>query len=401
MSNLLVKIGKEELKIEKEIFCALLNFPSIKHYKSYEKAISTNEISLFDLKDLARRAYVPYPLFFASQEKVDKQIKDQNKNIFDKLPTKSEMQIGFRGNTEKEDIELIIKDLARKQEFLKKRVLTIEKDNIFVGSVSKMMADRLPIEGIAKNIRGYFGIDLNDMRKLPKAGVVEYLCKKIEEKNILISMSSHDYMPQNLNKELELSGMCVKDKKFPYIFINTRDGDDKPLILETDGRKIFTILSMLVCIGMNKFILNTKSGKQKDRSLRIVFAIDGEILIPANDLNGVIVRNIDDLKKYATSFKVTPSMLLLRLRDLRLIERTKANEYKSILSDELKSSNPPIKHQPTQTNGYAKYNGEKLSRQIIRAHNSGKITFDEVKNILFRRGKMDTGLYQEYSRKFN
>lgn len=400
MSEIIVKIGREEISIKTEVFLVLLDLPSIKERKAYKLAISSQKITLADLKMLAKKAYIPYPLFFASSENIKKQIDNSNKILFDKFPTKDEMHVGFRGSMKKENIELIIKDLARKQEFLKKRILISEIDNQFVGYISKMIVNEVVNKDIAEKVRKYFDIDLRQIRKFSKTDVLKYLCRKLEEKNILVSFSSYDFMPQNIDRNLGLSGICIKDKKFPYIFINTRDGDKKPLILETEGRKIFTLISMVVSIGMNKFMLSMKKGIKKDDSLKRVFSLTGEFLIPSEDLDSVVIKNIEDIKKYASLFKVTPSMFLVRLRESGVIGKSKIDQYKSELLNEIVSVKPGQKRSPLQINGYGKYNGEKFSHEVVRAYNSKKISPEEAKNILFRRGRVEQNLLQEYSSKY-
>ncbi|MES2224901.1 MAG: hypothetical protein V4478_02845 [Patescibacteria group bacterium] len=400
MDDFYIKIGNERIRIDKTIFVTLLDLSPIKQYVSYKDAVLANEISLVKLKDLAAKANVPYPLFFAKKEKVIKQLKDKEKNLFDKLPTKTEAQVGARGNMKTSDIELIVKDLARKQEFLKTRILQTEPDNAFIGHIAKMVKTGVSDVKVAEKVREYFEIDLAELRGLSKAKVIGYLCGKAENKNILVSISSYNFMPQNIQREVQVSGICVKDKKFPFIFINTRDGDEEPLILESEGRQIFSIISMMVCIGMNKFILNMKSGKTKDESLKKVYALTAEILIPAADLNGVKINNIDDLKQQAQFFKVTPSMLLVRLKELRLISKPVADACRDKLINEIKNAQSSPKHQPSLVNGYGKYNGHKFSQEVVRAYASGKISHDEVKNVLFRKGKMDTLLFQQYYNQF-
>lgn len=400
MKDFFVKVRSEKVRIDKRVFLSLLDLSPIKQYVAYEKAVASNEISLEDLKDLSRRADVPYPLFFATKDKVDEQIKDKDKNLFYKLPSKNEMQLGSRGAIKGRDVELIVKDLGRKQEFLKNRVLQTSEDNVFIGSIARRLIEKASNEKIAEEVRDYFGIKLGELRKMSKDRVLSYLCNKIEGKNILVSFSSHNYMPQNMAKELELSGICIKDKKFPYIFINTRDGDKEPLILETSGRQIFTVVSMLVSIGMNKFILSTKRGQIKKPTYKKIFAITGEILIPQKDLMMVDIKNIDEVKQYAQSFKVTPSMLVARLEELGLIGKAVAGLYRKKLSEELAGIKLGTPRQPSQVTGYKKYNGEKLSHEITHAYEGKKVSYDETKNILFRKGKMDTSLFREYIAKF-
>lgn len=396
MSGFYIKIGRDRLEIDKAVFLILLDLSPIKNYVAYEEAVAQNEISFTDLKDLAEKADVPYPLFFASKAIVDKHIKDNEKNLFDKLPTKSEAQVGVRGNLKRGEMDLIVKDLARKQEFLKNRILTQEQDNDYIGEIAKQIKQGASRKNVAEYIRSYFKIDLQELRDLSKKKVIDYLCTKIEDKNILVSISSYNFMPQNIARDVGASAICVKDKKFPYIFINTREGDEHPLFLESDGRQIFSIISMLVAVGMNKFILNMKSGNIKNRSLKQVYSITAEILIPEDDLKEIIVGNIDDIKQGANLFKVTPSMLLVRLRELGLIAEPLADAISKKLFEELEQATPVRKNQPTLVNGHGKYNGGKFSRESVRAYYAGKVSASDIKNSLFRKNRMNAFLFDQY-----
>jgi Zn-dependent peptidase ImmA (M78 family) len=400
MQKFYVKIKKDKVEIDPKVFFLLLDISYVQEYSAYKKAVSENEISFSDLKDLAEKAGIPYPLFFASQRVINIQIKDKEKELYQKIPSKSEISLNFRGRMKPSDIELIVRDLARKQEFIKKRILPATKNNLFIGSVVKEMALGYTDKEIAGNIRKYFNINLDDLRKMSKNDALNYLFKKVEDRNILISLSSYHYMPQEISKDLYLSGFCVKDKKFPYIFINNRDGDENPKILEPSGRQIFTLLAMLVSIGMNKFILSMKNGEIKVSNKKKIYSIVGEILIPKNDLKGVAIKDIDDLKKYSTAFKVTPSMLIVRLRELNLISKPFADYCSSALKKEIEKKEKHYKT-PKPATGYGKYNGDKFSREVILAHKQKKISQDETKNILFRRGKMNPLLLNEYIRKYS
>ena len=401
MDKFFIKIKTEKVEIDKKVFLSLLNISHVKEYSSYKNAITDNEISLSHLKDLSEKADTPYPLFFAPLNIVNKQIKDKENELNQKLPSKKEIRLAFRGKMKSNDIELIVKDLARKQEFLK-RILPMTPENSFVGSVSHKIIMGVSNKDIAKNIRDYFKIDLNHIRNIPKDDVLNYLFKKAEKKNILISLSSYHYMPQEISKDLYLSGFCVKDKKFPYIFINTRDGDETPIILETSGRQIFTLIAMIVSIGMNKFVLSMKEGQVKSSSQKRIYSIVGEILIPENDLTIIKINDVDDIKKYAKSFKVTPSMLVMRLKESNFMSRDTANLYLNILYKEIKEIESKKKYynNTKPVNGFGKYNGERFSHEVVIAHKARKVSLIEAKNILFRKGKMDNTLFNEYINKF-
>jgi len=400
MSALLVKLHKQTIFIEKEVFLSLLDLSPIQEYKDYLDAVTNNEITFENLKILATKAGVPYPLFFAPKAIVDKQLADKDKNIFEKIPSKNEMRMSSRGKMELKDIEVIVKDLSRKQDFLKSRILPQTKANTFIGSVASKIKDNTPLEKIATDIRDYLGIDLFKLRNGSKEKVLQYICACAENKDILISFSSANFMPQKISKQVEFSGICIKDKKFPYIFINTRDDEKKPKILETAGRQIFTLLTMLVYIGMGEFILSNKSGKAKDDPFKKAFSIAGEIIIPKEDLVGVSISNLEQLKQKAYFFRVTPSMLLYRLQENKIISPGVANAYRQTLAQEVKKAEPIHRHQPLQKNGYGKYNGERFSREVVKAFKSNSISQIEVKNILFRKNKMEPSLLQEYIQKY-
>lgn len=400
MNEIKVKVGKNIVEISKRVFISLLNSSYVREYVAYKHALRDGEISFEELKTLASKGAVPYPLFFAPLSQVEMQIIDNDENLFQKLPSKDEIRLIGRGGFHVEDVMLIAKDLARKQEFLKKRVLPEVPPNIFIGYIGKKVKQNQPISEIANDIRNYLGIDLNVLRSKSKAEVIRYIVECAENRNILVSFSSYNFMPQNLSRELGLSGLCIKDKQFPFIFINNRDGDQRPKILETEGRQTFTLVMMLTCLAMNRFVLSSKKPSRQDSLSKKIFQIAGEILVPRIDLVDVEIIDIDDLKKEATRFKVTPSMFLSRMSECKLITSSLARSLRKVLEAELKSIPESPKHQPLMENGYAKYNGNRFSKEIINAFRNKKISISELKNILFLRTKVGPDLIDKYSKKF-
>ncbi|MBU3668859.1 MAG: hypothetical protein FGM57_02745 [Candidatus Taylorbacteria bacterium] len=400
MNKLIVKVDKREVEIDRQSFVELIDFPPVRELKAYKDALDENRISFNDLRGLALKSDIPYPLFFAPRKVVVAQIDRKNRLIQEKIPTKEELSLVSRGSLKVEDVELIVRDLSRRQEFLKRRVLPNTVINSYVGSIAKDAKRGVSIDALASKIRNSLNIDLNYMRTLPKTKVLEYLCRQSEKENVLIAFSSHNYMPQTLDKELDFSGLCVRDKKFPTIFINRRDGDDDPKILETEGRQIFTLTSMLVCVAMNKFVLNMKDQKEQKGDYLQAFSIAAEVLIPAKDLEGMNISSLEELKDYAKDFKVTPSMFLVRLLELGLISKPDFGILFGILKKEIEDKKVNRRNHPLPVNGYGKYNGEKFSKESIRAHASGLIATNELRNALFRRGKVDSKLFNEYYIKF-
>lgn len=400
MDELIVKVPGGNISIDPEVFIKLLDLSFIQGYASYKRAIALKQISLLELKSLAMRASVPYPLFFAPREVADMQVKDKDAELLSKLPSKEEIQISSRGSWNTKDVELIARDLGRKQEFLKNKILTNAPDNSFVGFAGKAYATGASNIELANQIRSFLNISLIWLRKLSKVEVLNYVCKKAEENGVFVSFSSYNYMPQNLAKDIGLSGICIKDKKFPFIFINTRDGDENPLILETEGRQIFTLLSMLVYISLNKFVFSLKENSSKDLLARRVYSIVGEVLIPEEDLKEINIQSIEELKQSSNYFKVTPSMLLERLNELNLINKNLSKDLRKIIfSDQQKRQSGP-KRSVSEIKGYTKYNGNRFSQEIVNAYRVGKIMRTDLDSALFRKGKSSAELFREYTARF-
>lgn len=400
MEEISIKIGRKHIKINKNVFLSLLDTSPVKTLELYKKALSNSEIKFSHLKELAVKADVPYPLFFANPAIINKQLKDRQKNLFEKLPSKNEMRLVGRGSFKIEDILLVVKDLGRKQEFLKNRVITTARFNRFIGYVAGKVKKVHTNRELADDIRSYLEINLHELRNKSKAEVLNYIRQCAERKNILVSFSSYNFMPQNIDPKIGMSGICVKDKKFPIIFVNTRDGDAKPKILESDGRQIFTLVAMLVCIAMNRFVFSTKTGKKGTALTNKIFQIVGEILIPREDISEIEILDLEELKQESSFFKVTPSMFLMRMKECGFIDPQLARRLREKLIDEINLMPASQKRSPLQVNGYGKYNGVRFSHEIIVAFKAHKITQEEMRNILFRKGRMNSTLLHDYSEKY-
>lgn len=396
-----VSVGRERVPINKKTFEKLLDVTYIKESSVYKKTISSGKISLSNLKAFAQTSGIPYPLFFAPDDIVDRHIKIKDQIIFQKIPSKEEIAFSTRGLVDIKDIELILLDLSRKQDFLKRRITQNSIHNTYIGSLKNLLDQRVSVDEIARLVRASFEIDLVFLRSISKPDVLKHLINKVEAKNILVSLSSHNYMPHNLDRELMLSGFCVKDKKFPYIFINTRDGDDNPRIIESEGRQIFTLMSMLVCIGFNQFFLSSKATGRKGDVSKISYSIASRILLPKDDLSGIAVDNLETLKEKAHYFRVTPSMLLYNLKELRIVNPDTYTSLQILLKQEQSKASVKSHRRVGPVTGYSKYNGQRFSTEVVRACDKGVITKEEMRNILFRKGgKMDNKLLADYQTKF-
>lgn len=398
MEPLSVIVGPGKVQIDRRVFVTLLSLTPASSRPVYAEALNTGAIKIGELKDLAERAVIPYPLLFAQKTKVDRQISHKEKYLSTKV-SKNEILYASRGALRFEDIELIVLDLARKQEFLKTHIFPSATNNVIAGSLSKTLSQGVPPEVLASDVRELFGINLAILRKLPKEDVLNHLIKKSEDKGIFVSRSSHNYMPQQLGDDVGFSGICIKDKKFPFIFLNTKDGIEKPRILEPAGRQIFTLLTMLVYIAVGKYIYSSSGRKSANRLEKYIFAVVGEMLIPAKDLDHLSISNIDELRAASNVYKVTPSMLLERMRELGLVSNEVAKALKLELKKALEDAFTPRAKNPALS-GYEKYNGQRLSREVVAAFNARQISSVQLNQILFRLSKSRVSVAREYIAKF-
>lgn len=392
-----VKIKHEKgVPISKAALFKLLEVFPVHESAEFKDLITNDSIALSSLKKIAAKLKVPFPLFFAPEHVVEQQVSELASHL-NKLPAREEFLVATRGLGSLDDFRLIAVDLSRKQEFLKNRLLPETADNIFAGSSAKKFATSNQHREISTDIRNFFKLDLVKLRGFSKARALKYLCEQVEESGILISFSSYNYMPQRLERDLPVSGFCVKDKKFPYVFINTRDGDEEPLILETEGRQIFTLLAMLVSVAINKFALNSKRENQKSELVRSVFRIAGGILVPFEDLKDVKVIDTVQLKNLANKFKITPSMLVNRLQEEGCITPDTAKSFRGILTSEqqIRREKSKPRSAPPET-GFMKYNGIRYSKEVSRALRAKKITEYESRFALFRTQKVETNLLGKY-----
>lgn len=390
------------IEIDETVFSSLLSVPTVQDLKGYKDAVSTKKISLRKLQKLARDAEVPYPLFFAPASVVKIQIDQVNKEVIAKLPTKPEMGLAVRGKFNYESIKLIATDLARKQLFLRKlqpHPISLKR-NKFIGLLAKMYRRGYPLEDIAAEARRMLGIDIKKkVRK--KSEMFEYLIERAESCGILVSVSAYDYMPQNLDRNLGVSGFCMKDLYFPFVFINTRDGDEEPLVFESEGRKVFTLVSMLAAVLVGKFALGTgKPSKKTQPDILNIYKIAGMILIPDDDVrlppHGV--TSLDEVKQVANVFKVTPSMALQRLYELKLVSLQNQKDWKAELRSCLPKKQKGRRLDPIQ--GYKRYNGVYFSGEVVRAYKQSVINQHQLKGALFKHGRADAQTVRSFVASF-
>lgn len=356
--------------IDRTVFTALLDNSIVSEQAPYLRALGTGEIRLGQLIDLARKADIPYALFFAPEAVVLNQLKKKRDLLLAGI-SKDSFTINSRSQVRLADIELIVKDLLRKQATLKSL-----DHNLIPNAVVGCLRGAPPsVPAAACKVQEHLGLDFHALRaSRTKEKALDVLISQLERAQILVAQSQQNFMPQRLSRSARFSGLCVRDKKIPYIFLTGGDAGDNP---EPAGRKIFTLTLLTVLVASGKFAAVSYDEYSPEVILNRQYELTEEILIPASDVTACDVSTLEAAKAAADAFKVTPSALVMRARRLAMLSGTEAAGYLEELVEEFRSRPKTRSNTPKLVNALRKYNGVEYSRRMINQLDKGYITQGE------------------------
>lgn len=352
--------------IDETVFVALLENSVASTYADYRRAIESSSIAFPDLVSLARRGEIPFSLFFAPLTVVEAQIRAKTDKLLSGV-SKETFSINSRNQVNLRDIELIVKDLLRKQELLKKHDRSLTKNGI-VGLLSKPGSS---VEADAKRLMATLGLSREALRAARnKRAVLALMIDRLEANQVLVSQSVSNYMPQRLTG-VKFSGMTIKDVKVPYIFLAGGDPGD---FQEPTGRKIFTLALMSVLVARRIFAPVTYDGSTPGTDVGREYDIVGAMLMPADLCRGRQFTALDDVRAAADEFKVTPSALTVRAMRLGLIDRECAASHLADLARDYGTREKPRARQPKAVNAVRNYNGREFSTRMLDALDGGRMS---------------------------
>jgi Zn-dependent peptidase ImmA (M78 family) len=291
--------------------------------------------------------------------------------------SKNEFSLNSRGSLRVTDVELIIKDVLRKQQRLK------ELDpGLGANAIVGMLRRPSSFEADATLLRERFKLDLVRLRSRGSKGkAFEYLVTLVEAQNIFVSQSVRNWMPQNLPARARFAGMCLRDKAIPFIFINSADarGSQVPA-----GRQLLTLVLLTVCVARGKFRRVSYNDDAENLIESHEYEIAEEVLMPAVEVTEWTVGSIDDVLAYADRCSVTPSAFLMRARRLGLVDQEAAREWSRMLREEFGALQSTPVRQPKPVNALRKYNSAAYSREFLRHYDAGRVGAAEVVRYLFQ-----------------
>lgn len=345
------------VEVEAAPFAILLGDSVVSRTVPYERALQTSQIRFDDLVSLSRKADVPYSLLFGSRELAQEQVRLKQKRLLAGL-SKRTFSMNSRSEVELRDIELIVKDLLRKQELLKKLDRALPK-NTFVGS---LRGPRRDVVADARRFRSMLGFTTSDIREADsKESAFEFLVQCFERNQVLVSQSQQHYMPQRIPTGIKFSGISIRDAKVPYIFVSSGEGSD----LEPAGRRIMTLVLLGAMIARGRFAAMSYDNRSARPIVVPEYALAEEVLLPREELRDLKVSSLDLAKESAERFRVTPSALVMRARRLGLLEPDTADEYLSDLQIEFSQRKKKPLRSPRPATAIRKYNGNELTRRML------------------------------------
>lgn len=353
--------------IERRVFVDLLENSVARSRVKYLRALESEEIAFGDLIELSRKADIPYTLFFAPHAVVRAQIQAKTAKLLQGI-TKKTFSLNSRAMVALSDIELIVKDLIRKQELLKRYDTTLVKNQV-VGCIRK---SRGSARADADALLDALELSPDAIRSAKsKSAALELLIGHLESRQVLVSRSVNGFMPQSLTG-VQFSGITVRDAKVPYVFLAGGSHGD---FEEPAGRTIFTLALLSVLVACGKFSPVTYDGRSiPEAAPGREYEVVGQILMPDTEMKAADLSSLESLKAISDQLKVTPSAIAVRAMLLRLIDKEAALRYLGDLEQEFAQRPKSQARTPKAVNGVRKYNGREFSVRMLDALDAGSLS---------------------------
>lgn len=366
-----VKVGMSRVEIDGRVFALLFENSHRRTYVPIVNALASGSIGLPDLVDHARAAQIPLPLFFAPYEVAAAQVAHKTQALLSGT-SKSAFSMNARSPVRLSDVELIVKDLLRKQQLLK-RIDGDLVDNEVIGQ----LRSRRPrtIADDANRLRGLVGVDLKEFRAARgKTGSLDYLIRCFESKQLLVSRNQPGYMLQVVPPGVTFSGLAVKDAKIPYLFLGSSDDH----YFEPAGRKTFTLVLLAALVAYGKFAPVSYTESTQVQGSKREYEVAAEFLMPAQEVIPLAFDSLGDAKEHARTFRVTPSAFVMRAWRLEKIKAVQADQYLADLRREW-NDRPKKKGggSASAMNAVRAYCGQELFNRMVAHMRADKINPSE------------------------
>jgi hypothetical protein len=364
---IMLRLDRETVALDRSVFTALFDSSVVYSRAPYEHALESSTIRFPEFVKLARTAHIPYALFFAPPEVVKAQLEDNTRRLLSGV-SKDSFSLNSRSSVRLADVELIIKDILHKQSLIKEHDTSLIENRV-VGSLRRSTGS---VVQDAEVLRNLVGLDLGAIRAArTKEKALEVLIDTLETSQVFVSRSQNGFMPQSLPRGVSFSGLCVKDKKVPFIFLTSGERGSNP---EPAGRKLFTLTLLTAFIAVGRFAPVSYDDQTGDLVTGREYELAEEILMPAPDVLRLSASTLEDVKAAADALKVTPSAFVMRARRVGLLDADGARAYLDALAAEYADRKKQQSRASLPQNAVRKYAGAEYSRRMLRQLDRGAIT---------------------------
>lgn len=364
-----------------EVFELVFLHTIARNDRRYAEAIQKERISIVNLKKLCNKAQVPYPLLLATPNRVKKVINYYEKAVFSDVNINNKVSISARGSIDLADISLVLRDIHRKREYLRKK---INSDNKIRGILKNISHST---ERQVEYLRTVIDFKLVKYRKYKrKEEAFQYLVDCLADKNIFVTLYVHQQCPQTIDKQLDFSGIAISDKKAPFLFVKT-PGDSRGM--ELWGRRTFTVVLLLICLAKGKNGPISMKGFAKQLIDNDLYIVAEEFLLPEKEFVSNTVDGYYDIKQLANLYKVSPSAVVMRAFRFNMIDEIDKQSYLSSLVQEFYKAKDGkgYRDRSTLERKIIKYNNPKVTRIIVEDFMSKRINENRAQNLLcYRKG---------------
>ena len=361
---------------DRRAFEALFEQSVVSTYADVRKALKSGQMPFRDLVKMARKAEIPYPLFFAPRDVVEEQLRLKTERLLSGFSAKREFAMNSRSRVQVSDVELIVKNLQQKQGYIRWDK-TLPKN----GVVNRLKKAGTSVAADAAKLMDALNLSPTELRGTKNKGAaLDLLIGKLEAQHVLVAQSSKNYMPQQMPKGALFSGITVKDSKVPYIFIASGDEGEK---FEPAGRRVFTLTLLAVLVARGTFATVTYSGHTSDETSNREYELTAEVLMPAADFCSTDLSTLDAVRAVSDVFKVTPSAVVMRARRLNLLPKNAADAYLVALKEAYEKADKDLRRSPLPFNALRKYNGVECSRRMLALYDANGITTGDFCRVMF------------------
>ena len=373
--ELFVKLNGETVPISRTGFGLLFDNSHRRAYADIRHAREDGHINWAELVHHAHAADIPWTLFFAPIENIRAQVKRKTALLL-KGTSKQAFSMNSRHEVQLADVELIVKDLLRKQEHLKRLDPGLVKNKV-VGCLGRPTKTNRSVVEDASILRAALGFTLAELRAhRKKESAFDYLIERFEAQQVFVSRNQPGYMLQRVPQGIKFSGLTVRDNKIPYLFLAA--GDEGTF--EPAGRKIFTMVLLATLIGYGTFSPVTFEDKTGDGDIKREYEVAGEVLMPQAEVKRLSVPDLAAARTYADAYKVTPSAFVMRVWKLGLIDRETADAWLDDLAQAWRErEKKPLAGQATPINAVRRYCGPGYFSRMIVQLGSGRIDVGEFR----------------------